>query len=182
MTQLLLRNPPDVDEAHAEWGANCGPCALAAALGKCVADVRVAVSKPERQLELLGPSSSYRGFMGIRDMREALQALRVPIVRTWLRQPSRMLDDLDDTSGHSVLIILQWSGPWNDVPRAAATYRHFVVYRNGFVGPIGPKWIYDANFGWLPMSVWAEHIVPGLIPPRGDGAWLVDWAAELDPG
>src|SRR4029077_3207218 len=40
MIATALYAPPDVDQAHAEWGANCGPCAIAAILERPLADVR----------------------------------------------------------------------------------------------------------------------------------------------
>ena len=35
-----LYNPPDVDVCNEEWGANCGPCCLAAILKQSVSDVK----------------------------------------------------------------------------------------------------------------------------------------------
>ena len=57
--------PPDVARACEEWGATCGPGALAAALGLTLAEVRPAVSK----------SGHFPGYMSIPDIERALRRL-----------------------------------------------------------------------------------------------------------
>lgn len=60
------RAPVDIDQANKEWGANCGPCALAAAIGKDLADVREAL-----------PGFSVRKYMNVTQMKDALKVLKV---------------------------------------------------------------------------------------------------------
>lgn len=179
MSLPILHAPTDVDEAYERWGANCGPCALAAATGRSVDAVRAAVSDPAEQLELGEPPLHYRGYMGIGHMRRALEVLRVPILRTWQAQPPDFLASLEGTEERAVLVMVLWSGPWNAVPRAAATHRHFVTYRQICLDPRGRGWTYDGNVGWLPHAIWAHEIAPQLMPKRGDGKWTIGWAAEL---
>lgn len=180
MSASILHAPPDVDAAYDRWGANCGPCALAAALGCSVDDLRAAVSEPAKQLELGEPPLHYRGYMDVGHMRRALAAMRVPILRTWRDQPAEFLASLGDTQERAVIVMVLWSGPWNAIPRAAATHRHFIAYRHVCVGAWGPGWTYDGNAqGWLPHAIWAQDIAPQLIPKRGDGTWTIGWAAEL---
>ena len=52
---MTLHRPADFEQAHLRWGANCGPAAIAAALGLELADVREAVSGGRRK---------FRGYMG----------------------------------------------------------------------------------------------------------------------
>ncbi len=40
LTYAQLYHPPDVEAAHAVYGANCGPCALAAVLQRPVMAMR----------------------------------------------------------------------------------------------------------------------------------------------
>lgn len=37
---MTIVHPADIEEAHEQWKANCGPAALAAVLGRSVASVR----------------------------------------------------------------------------------------------------------------------------------------------
>lgn len=168
--QLELVDVAGIDDAIDSWGANCGPVALAGAVGLPVADVREAVS----------PGGSFRGYMTITHMREALARLRVPIVQTWSRP---WKDMLATTDGSPIIVCIQWTGPWSSVPKAAATKRHFVCYRHGYVGKLGPGWVCDVNnpsdWSWFPRRNWEATIVPSLIPKRGDGTWSIQWAAQV---
>lgn len=148
------REPQDVDAAYEAWGASCGPAALAAALGLDLADVRAAVST----------AGKFQGYMNITHMRNALEFLRVRYRP--LRSPT-----LADLLSERTVICVQWSGPWNAIPRAAATYRHFIATTAGL--------IYDVNAGWVENSDWTDRVAPELIPKRGDGSWLYTWAAVI---
>jgi hypothetical protein len=163
--QLDLVALLDVDEADA-WGANCGPAALAGAFGLQLADVREAVSD----------AGVFRGYMTITHMRAAIDRLGGRIDRTWSKPAT-----LRDTDGSPIICCVQWHGPWMTVPRAAATKRHFIAYRAGYVGERGPGWVCDVNVprGWILASAWHEVIVPLLIPKRGDGKWSIQWAAQV---
>jgi hypothetical protein len=166
--QLELPTLLDVDQAIDDWGANCGPAALAGALGLQLADVRDAVSE----------DGSFRGYMSITNMKTALARLRVVPERVWTSPPNGMLAKTD---GSPILCCIAWGGPWSVVPRAAAKHRHFIVYRYGFVGSVGPGWVCDVNVdgGWILASEWKSQLLPQLLPERGDGTWAIQWAAQV---
>jgi hypothetical protein len=86
--QLALRALLDIDAAGDEWGANCGPCALAGALNLQVANVRDAVSVDGR----------FRGYMTITAMQEALERLGATVDRIWTRPPNGLLAQTDGSS------------------------------------------------------------------------------------
>ena len=166
--QLELKALLDVDQAISVWGANCGPAALAGALGLQLADVRGAVSD----------DGHFRGYMSITDMKAAMARMGVVVEHVWQKPPNGMLKR---TRGAPILCCIAWGGPWSSVPKAAAKHRHFIVYCHGFVGARGPGWICDVNVdgGWCLASEWKEKLLPNLLPERGDGSWAIQWAAQV---
>lgn len=171
--QLILRSPPDLDEAWREWKANCGPAAIAAALGLTLAEVRTAVP----------PSGTprFKGFMNIRDVQATLRWLDVKVMRTWTRPSPSFLHE--PHPGGPLIAMLQFGGPWNGIPRVAATFRHLIAFRHGVLGPHPAKtWVYDVNadYGWSAATSWEARIIPDLIPPRGDGTWTITWACQIE--
>jgi hypothetical protein len=175
--QLQLRQI-GVDEHALAWGANCGPAALAGALGLQLADVRAAVST--------GPT--FKGHMTIGDMKRALGRLCKPLAREWSRPPT---SQLEQTRGAMTIACVQWVGPWIGT-RGEPAYRHFMAYAHGYFGPSGPGWVCDVNnhvvfdgMDWAPRHAWEAHVVPLLLPRRrdgslrGDGTWRIQWLAQL---
>lgn len=190
-----LYHPPDVNLCHKEWGATCGPCSLAAAIERPVADVFEAVSDPPSPDELPGISPRrFRGFMTITHMRAALDRLGTRVVRflteEWRRKPgaapeSRLEDWLHDATA---IACLQWGGPWDDVPRAAARYRHFITIRFVEADDDGPQlWVYDWNAtssisndgAWAPWAWWESKVLSGLLPESGNGTYRIQWAGAI---
>ena len=197
---MTLYHPPDVDECSDAWGANCGPCALAAALGVPVRGVFEAVA--ERSLvddQIPLPLSTFRGWMGIGHMEDAILCLtgRHPTVVRGL-----------PAEGTVAVACVQWSGPWN-FTRGAAVHRHWVAIRTDESRP-GEGWtsvlLYDVNAthrvelttvhgteipvrvstelvhrsgGWVALDNWERALVPRLLPNRADGKWWVQWAGVL---
>ncbi len=176
--QLQLRQI-GVDNHALAWGANCGPAALAGALGLHLADVRAAVST--------GPT--FKGHMTISDMKRALASLGKRPAREWSRPPT---SELEQTRGAMTVACVQWVGPWLGT-RGEPAYRHFIAYAHGFFGAVGPGWVCDVNnhavfdggMDWAPRPVWEAHVVPLLLPRRrdgslrGDGTWRIQWMATL---
>lgn len=133
----------DSERAYAEWGANCGPHALAAATGRTLDDARRVLvgfdlkrytnpSMMENGLNLLGLFWGRQRGLHIRDYSE---------------MKSRKL---------STLCRVQWEGRWLDpgVP-AAAAYRHthWVAYFQGHIFcTVVPV------FGWVTYQDWAEYL------------------------
>lgn len=184
--QLKLRAPPDLEDAHAAWGANCGPATLAAALALTLEDVKPLVCNYKRTAH--GPDElAYRGLMNATDMRDALQRsardfwVLVKETREIERTMMGPAGHVVCMNPHTMIFLLAWDGPWRTVPRAAATYRHWIAYVHGYLGTMGPGFVYDVNVGWVPYDFWDETIRPQLIPKRGTGDWSISWAASL-PG
>jgi hypothetical protein len=190
MLDLRGRGVPDVFEASCAWGANCGPTAIAAALGLTMAEVRPAVCS----------TGEFKGHMGVRDFTSAIPRAGGRIVRTWHRPDKR---ELRRTDGSPIVVLIRFGGPWDLIPdesvraRVGARYRHAFCYRHGYVEPVdsdgqtehGPGWVCDANnlvragFGivatWLPLHLWRSEVLPGLVPERGTGETVIDWMAQV---
>lgn len=194
--QLDLRGVGDIDAASAEWGANCGPAALAGALGLQISDVFQAVSErpqADRQLELVAVEPEppkFRGYMNVRHMIDALEHLGAKFGRRWKNPGTAVLDAVN---GGTLLIRIQWGGPWTRDPRAALTHSHWIAYKHGYFGPRThyarvsggeqePGWILDVNNlsnSWVPRWMWEKTVVPLLLPERGDGTWSLSWVGEV---
>lgn len=161
---MILRPPSDVMLAYHEWQASCGPAALAAVLGVEVQDTRIRVT---------GTSTGIlkKSFMNARHMRHAIGHR---LGETWTPSDKSLLERV----GVPRVVLLQWCGSWESVPRAAATYRHWIA---NAVYDGGPK-IYDVNSDEvLTLEQWERELVPQLMPKRGTG-WRIAWAAEVkDP-
>jgi hypothetical protein len=153
----------DAERAHDEWGANCGPGALAAIMGMTLDEVRP---------HMLGFES--KGYTNPTMMFEALgyvgarwQLLKSPV---WPNYG---------------LARIQWEGPWTKpgVPiRARYRYTHWVGAQRGY-SSIG---IFDINCmnngtGWCSLDDWRRGIVPHLVAlyPRADGKWHITHAIEI---
>lgn len=181
-------------QAHADWGANCGPVALAAALELPLDHIRIAVS----------PRGRFKGYMGVRDLREAIAVSGHKIDRSWSK-PMGSTDVLEFShylgdaikrmriGDGPILVLIRFCGPWDGIPRAAATYRHVVCYRHvnadGWEHEqrlSGPGFVLDANqldadgsAYWMPARFWARRTLCDLLPERGDGRVAIDWIAEV---
>jgi hypothetical protein len=186
---------PDVIEASDAWGANCGPTALAAALHTTMEAIKPAVA----------PDGTFKGHMGVRDFKAAIDRAGAKIVRTWSKPDKR---ELLRTTGEPILVLIRFCGPWDDIEneriraRVQAAHRHAFVYRHGIVGGLdrygqrehGPGWVYDCNnllehpeekrlvASWLPLQQWREHVLPTLVPEKGTGETAIDWMAQVERG
>lgn len=144
---LTLFAPPDVDEMYARFKLNCGPCALAALLGRPVVSVRDWF-----------PAYPLKPWCNLLGMCAALDAAGVPYQRC-------------SPGGKNLpakgLAFLQWEGPWlaPGVPIGAAYQRcHWI----GVVGEM----VYDVNAReWVPRTEWEADVIPHLIAhtPRATG-------------
>lgn len=162
--------PDDVELASTQWGANCGPAALAAALGTSLAAVREAVSETDGKGEL-----SFRGHMGARQMRHALQVMAAKVTRIASQIAVGDTEHELARAGAPRVVLLQWMGPWEAHPMRAAQHRHWIAN----VVLFEDVWIYDVNADdWLPFSRWRDEIVPMLMEPKCTG-YRIGWLAEV---
>jgi hypothetical protein len=157
----------DAIRAHKEWGANCGPGALAAVLGKTLDEVHPHL-----------PGFDQKGYTNPAMMRAALISLRARY-KVFVR-----------TGGWPLygLARVQWEGPWTapGVPaRVAYRHTHWVGVNARNPENIG---IFDINAmnsgGWIAFAHWMVDLVPWLlaeIEPKSDGRWHFTHAVEITP-
>jgi hypothetical protein len=148
-----LFSPPDTDAAHAEWKANCGPCAFAALLGRNVNDCRK-----------FFPRFPAQPWTNPTHMRAALDAAGAT-------NRSNASFDRESVAQFRGLVFVQLDGPWcaEGVPIAAA-------YRNThWAASSGTGWMYDANVReWIPLAEWRDQLTPWLVSQtrRATGWWI----------
>ena len=153
------------DRAHADWGANCGPGAIAAMVGMTLDEVRPHMGDFE-QKHYTNPTLMWATLdrLGV-----SWHKLKEPL--TWPEWG---------------LARIQWHGPWTapGVPvRVAYRHTHWVgaCSRHGNIG------IFDINAlgngsGWCSLKDWGETLVPWLlqeIEPKADGLWSLTHAVEI---
>jgi hypothetical protein len=152
--------PPDVQAAYEAFGANCGPAALAAMLGRPVMDLRRAIEP-------------FRGFMSFADMIRSLKSLGVEHVT--MRKDFKLIGALvaDAHKWDGRLTIIQWGGKWLQPgvhPGAALSRTHWIAVRHS------PELAYDVNAGeyggWLTFGQWGELAKAIMAEvPKCDGQW-----------
>lgn len=140
------------EHAHNVWGANCGPNALAFALGIHIDKVRGKIPDFEKK-QYTNPSM----------MRAALVNLNA----TWGEANPKDTMFLEDAVS---LVRVQWTGPWT-APGANAKwayrYTHWIAtWRGGVLNQV-----FDCNGGVRHLESWVSEIVPLLTDaiPRADG-------------
>jgi hypothetical protein len=143
-TPPIAFSSTDLDEAYRNWGANCGPAALAVALGYTL-----------DQVYPLLPNFKSRGYVSIGDMRSAIDSLRGFSWSNSIDLPS------------NGVARLEWGGPWP--PRARSCYSHWVTTKRWE----GACWVFDVNAGWQTMPEWEKYTVPRIVESvkRADGTF-----------
>lgn len=153
----------DAARAYDEWGANCGPGAIAAVSGLSLDDLRPHLGDFERK-RYTNPLLMY-------------EILRNLSLRTRLLRPP----DWPEFG----LVRVQWEGPWMEpgVPMMARyRHTHWVAgaRKNGSIG------VFDINCmnsgGWVSLEDWTSVIVPFLIEhhaKRANGKWHLTHAIEI---
>lgn len=140
--------PPDVDEQHRIWRANCGPASVAAVLHKPIADVRRLIEAAQ--------GGRFAGYMHAGHLVDVLRMSHLGPVQRKIDQ--RGVRDWPVGLG---LAVLQIDGPWCDphVPyKARFAYTHIVASSGG--GDV----IYDVNAGaWLARGVWDSEVMVELV-------------------
>lgn len=171
MTDLYA--PPDVSEAYEAWGANCGPCALAAILRKLVMSVRD-----------LFDGFEARRYVNPTHMLAAIKAAGKRATTTpchdWREGEKHRRGRQLPAYG---LAFLQFSGGWWDTKPETVQYRF-----THWVGCADPRpgivMIYDLNAGeWVPREQWLVDLFPNLLAyNKCTGAWVrTAYEIEVNP-
>jgi len=145
-------------DAHAAWGANCGPGAIAGVLGLTLDAVRPHMGDFEE-----------KGYTNPTLMWSALRSLGVSFDVS--RKPE---------FPEYGLARIQWEGPWTatGVPaRVAYRHTHWVGAARNLAGG---TMIFDINAmsvgGWVGLGTWSDRLVPwllGICEPKANGKWHV---------
>lgn len=159
--------------ANREWGANCGPAALAFALNVPINSVRGAIPRFE-SVKYTSPSM----------MKSALNHLGVAFDRVMhagheCPTPTDVCD-----SEHIALVRVLWCGPWDQPgmnPRWAYQYTHWIAAWCEWRGDAMPLtsrpprhgMVFDCNGGVRTFPDWQQTIVPILTGSirRATGDW-----------
>lgn len=168
-------NESDAIRAFDEWGANCGPGAIAAIYGLTLDELRPHMGCFEQR-----PAR----YTNPRLMREILASLYPLTGRRW---KWKRVESYRAWPNYG-LARVQWEGPWTrpSVPiRVRQRHTHWVgaaTRRNGEVG------IFDINAinngsGWVSLEHWTSIVVPWLLPicaPKADGGWHLTHVVEVE--
>lgn len=151
----------DSKRAFDEWGANCGPNALAFVLASSLDDVRPLI-----------PGFEEKRYTSPSMMAAALNSIGADVYK--VQRPSK--DDMFfDTPA---LVRIQWCGPWTKTgsnPKWAYRQTHWIVAWNTDANhPFGEPMIFDCNCGIVHAGYWETETMPRLIQqyPRASGEWL----------
>jgi hypothetical protein len=160
----------DAERAYDEWGANCGPGAIAAITGKTLDEVRPFLGDFEAK-HYTNPTLMFDSLkrLGI-DWRKVTTS-----VGLW--------------PNHG-LVRIQWEGPWTapGVPmRVRYRHTHWVGAETSSNGPKHAETrIFDINCmcvgGWVPLKEWSESVVPWILRelvPKADGRWHMTHVIEV---
>jgi hypothetical protein len=170
----------DAERANDEWGANCGPGALAAVMELSLAEIRPRIGEFESK-HYTNPTLMF----------ESLDRCGAK----WKCQTLgrgfgiNKIDHL--TFPKFGLARIQWEGPWMNpgVPvRARYRQTHWVGSKYARDGSVG---IFDINClgltvdgtGWTTFEAWAGIVVPYILEhcvPRADGKWHITHSIEIE--
>lgn len=157
----------DAQRAYEEWGANCGPGAIAAVLGMTLDQLRPHMSDFER-----------KHYTNPLLMWEVLNRLGAK----WrIVKPPRSWPNYG-------LARVQWEGPWTAPgvpPRVAYRHTHWVGAQ--YSAQRQDTGIFDINAmnsgGWVSVSDWAGTIVPWILEqcePKASGRWHLTHVVEIE--
>lgn len=164
MTLTYPFTEQESQKAHDEWGANCGPNALAFALGIHVNETRRLI-----------PEFEAKCYTTPTMMREALDraGAKFAVARVPARKPGHLADIEPMFHKATALVRIQWEGPWTEPganPRWAYRQTHWVT-----------TWMhdttcfmFDVNGGVRTLQSWEAEIVPLLTGEieRANGHWF----------
>lgn len=147
------------EAAHAEWGCNCGPAALAFALQTKLENVRHAI-----------PDFESKRYTSPTMMKQALAKLGVTY--TECRATHATMTGEPEIMPRLRLVRIQWLGPWTAPgvnPKWAYHYTHWICAWNTILKPL----IFDINGGVNTVFGWEQETVPLITKSisRADGGW-----------
>ncbi len=163
MKPTVKFNWDDLDRAGREWGANCGPGAIAAILGKTLDEIH----------PYLG-DFKWKHYTNPRLMFEILRNLgatyKLSSAYTW------------PMNG---LVRVQWEGPWTE-PSVPWSHRQRHTHWVASSWSDDDIWIFDINCicvgGWVIRKEWETQVVPWLIKqvePEANGKWHTTHRLEV---
>lgn len=167
--RVTLFDLADARRAGDEWGANCGPGAIAAMMRMTIDEVRPFMGDFESKF-----------YTNPTLMLDTLSRLRAAgRCAGWRKIAAEW--------PYYGVVRIQWEGPWTQpgVPmRARYRYTHWIgaAAVNGSVGVFDINCINNGT-GWVSLKEWRELVVPWLLGechPRADGKWHVTHAIEID--
>lgn len=127
--------PGELDAHHTEWGCNAGPCAIAAATGRRLREVRAALE-------------GFTGWVNPAMMSAALLRLGYAPAISEPSRPHRVQTLCDGINR------VQWHGAWLAAgmhPAAAVRHTHWIAHRGGWV--LCTATAFDR---WQPLAHWQE--------------------------
>lgn len=146
--------PWDIEVAHINFGANCGPAAFAAITGSEVC-----------RIMQYFPHFPARPYTNLTQMKAALTAAGYKVVVEKCQAP--LLRGLN---------LIQWCGPWTEkdfFSKWSLIHTHWVA--------VDRDWVFDVNTkSWQTWHDWASKTVPALLAevPRSTG-WRVKYGVEI---
>lgn len=172
MSQILNRrmalqtfDEEDSRRAYADWGANCGPNALAFALGMTLDEIRPHMGDFEKKY-YTNPMLMKACVVsaGARVSVSLPCVMRVPQIPKFVG-----------------LCRIQWAGPWTapgSNPKWAYRQTHWVA---SYI-LAGAHCIFDCNGGARSFDDWKQTIAPLIVAniPRANGDWWPTHAWELE--
>lgn len=176
LTYQILFGQDEFEAAAREWNCNCGPSALAAALGWTLDEVREIVEQAGFGARGYTSPTMMRDCIDMagRTFREITRRRRLP--------PSILPEPLPICG----LVRVQWTGPWTAPganPRWAYRHTHWIASFN-LPEREGGCYVFDCNGGARTYRSWADEIVPILTShtPRADGDWFATHLWEMCRG
>ncbi len=152
--------PSAVDEQWQEWGANCGPSAIAALVGREVKDVRAVVERLANgdKNKRCGRSGWWLGHMHAGHLSDTLCELGLEPRRTNFKPG-------EGRWPKKGLAMIQTEGPWCHPPsKSTARFRYTHTIAVVDAGPAIGITVYDGNVeAWVKEKWWAEKVMKGLV-------------------
>jgi len=154
----------DSKAAHEEWGANCGPNALAFALCRNIKDCKDLI-----------PGFSDNGFTNPTMMKAAIAGAGRTVRSIVMNSPQEgRFADLEPMFTEQTSVVrIQWEGPWTKRganQRWAYRQTHWIatwLHSN-------TAFVFDVNGGVRNLQSWENDVVPLLVEsiPRASGGWF----------